>query len=257
MVARSHYRVLIVALVCAYGAPVRAQSSSARELFQQGVSALEEERFEAAVESFLQARELEERPATVCNLALAYDRWGEHELDALEAYVRCAELDRTGARQTAALARVRELGILIRAQERLQSPREPADLTTPENNRAPPEVVAEPPLASPAPPTPRETSSPSDALLVSGAVMVGASAVLWVLGAVVLDTSATGADRLADRYPDREIPRTLEDGSPNPDVALLESLETSNTAGVVSLIAAATLSVSGIVSMILSWVIDE
>src|SRR5690606_12968448 len=65
-------------------------------LFQAGVEHLREERFEEAADAFRASYQLEPRVATMCNLALSYDRWGEHRSPALHAYRTCARDDESG-----------------------------------------------------------------------------------------------------------------------------------------------------------------
>lgn len=66
-----------------------AQTRSARDFFLDGQAAYQQGNYEAAIESWRQAYELDPRPALQFNLAQAYGRLGrfEEERDALRSYV--------------------------------------------------------------------------------------------------------------------------------------------------------------------------
>ncbi|MFT5359102.1 MAG: Tfp pilus assembly protein PilF, partial [Polyangiales bacterium] len=90
------------------------ESTEAHEvLFQRAVEALRQSQYEVASRSFEESLRLQPQAKTACNLALAYDRWGGHEVEARDAYVRCAELDQDGRFRDHALARAAALRDVI------------------------------------------------------------------------------------------------------------------------------------------------
>lgn len=88
---------------------VAAQTPEADARFEQGVELLRQSRFEEAAEAFRQSYRLAPRVTTMCNLALTYDRWGDHPELAVRAYRTCSRDDDTGRFGTFATRRVSEL----------------------------------------------------------------------------------------------------------------------------------------------------
>ena len=96
---------LLAALMVLAPARARGEAAGAAELYRQGVEAFEEGNYDDAASLFRLSYEMDSRAATMCNLALAYDRWEDHEQQALEAYRRCAEEDAEGRFRDHALER--------------------------------------------------------------------------------------------------------------------------------------------------------
>lgn len=102
----------ILALACLAAAPAAAQDEQARarQLFEQGVTAMDAGNLGAATRSFQQSYQLYPRASTACNMALALERSGR-ACDAHSWYRQCAALDTAGRfrdhanRQAAALQR--------------------------------------------------------------------------------------------------------------------------------------------------------
>ena len=278
MVPRGHHRVLIgrgasplragaiVAAACLLAASASAQEEDdARALFERGVEALEADRYEEAVEVFERARSIEERVSTICNLALAYDRWGGHEWEALAAYLRCAERDGAGPRRAAALSRARELGVLIRARE--AAPPTSGDEGTEDAVSTPEEAAAAavdadsatpraPPIAEPAPIAQSASAESPPPLVPVGLSLLASSVVPWIVGGLSVASSTAAADALRTRYPDGAIPARRSDGSPNPDVTLLSELETAHGAGIAALVGAGVLALTGAVLLVVGLVVE-
>lgn len=125
---RHHHRIaltLIAATVwLAAGARVEAQdeepaigAEEAQRLFDAGVVHLRESRFEQAAAAFRRSYRGSPRVETMCNLALTYDRWGEHRDLALRAYRTCARDDAIGRFREYAERRVAEIEREIALEE--------------------------------------------------------------------------------------------------------------------------------------------
>ncbi len=134
---------------------VRARADderAAKQLFSRGVERLLSSDYATAAAAFRQSYELRPRPAALCNLALTYNRWGGHEVEAADAYRRCADSDASGRLRDYALARIEALRTAVPPP----APREPA--------AAPPSIPAggaTAPDASPPPSTASASPAPS------------------------------------------------------------------------------------------------
>jgi len=113
---RHHHRISYALTLLAWGVlgtPAHAQPSdepgAAQASFDEGVVHLREERFEEAAQAFRAAYRETPRVEAMCNLALTYDRWGDHIDRALSAYRTCARDDETGRYRGFAERRVAEL----------------------------------------------------------------------------------------------------------------------------------------------------
>lgn len=127
-----------------------ARADEAPALFKRGVEALRAKDFAAAAMAFQQSYAQSPKAATMCNLALTYDRWAGHVAEAIESYRKCAEDDESGRFRDHALERARQL----REQQAASPPpppveAKPAPPDEPEKKPAEPPVVAPPPVASP------------------------------------------------------------------------------------------------------------
>jgi hypothetical protein len=142
---------------------VVAHADDATALFKRGVESLRAQDYAAAATAFQQSYALSPKEATMCNLALTYDRWPGHVADAIESYRKCAEDDTSGRYRDHALERARQL------REQLA-----ATAPSPEEPRPAPKVEPKPePLPSPppvvAPPPPVATPTPAPAVVVQSA----------------------------------------------------------------------------------------
>jgi Flp pilus assembly protein TadD len=111
---------VVAALWCA-----AASADDAPALFKRGVEALRKSDFAAAADAFQQSYALSPKAATMCNLALTYDRWGGHVGEAVDAYAKCAEDDTSGRFVEHALARARELRVQLAAAPPSAKPEAP------------------------------------------------------------------------------------------------------------------------------------
>lgn len=197
MEGRSHHRYrIIAALACASfltstlaarpaaAEPLEAEASA---LFKRGVAALQKNSFALAVDMFKRSYELNPKAATICNLAITYDRWPGHEADALTAYRTCAEDDRSGRFRDHALERSRTLRTQIPQPDPEpepvpepvhQPPRQPEPVPTPLPPPPRPIQLA-PPILVPVQPAKRESRH---RLLISGGIITGLGVVLLAAG---------------------------------------------------------------------------
>ena len=111
----------LAAALLATPTPTHAQED-ARSLFRAGVESLREGEFTDAERAFLASYEIEPRAATLCNLALTYDRWGGHEEQAARAYERCAAEDDTGRYRAHATQRASDIRQALSLRQALGSP---------------------------------------------------------------------------------------------------------------------------------------
>jgi hypothetical protein len=86
-------------------------SGGAEELFRRGIEAFRAEDYAAAVSLLRLSYSMQPRPETQCNLGLAFERWGGHEAEAIEAYRQCAAEDATGRFRARALQKARDLEV--------------------------------------------------------------------------------------------------------------------------------------------------
>lgn len=156
--------LIVIASVLALAAPAAAQEEAgtrdaeARALFEAGVLAFDDERYEDALGHFRRAYELSGRPALLHNVGLAAERAGREAdaLDAFEAYLRAVP---DAANRAEVEARIDELRADV------------ADAT---------------PAASPAGPRPERDSgwilgrTWTWIALGAAAVLGGAAAVVWM-----------------------------------------------------------------------------
>lgn len=118
--------ILVLASPC--GAAAQDARSRARTLFEQGVEAMQAERFQQAAEAFRASYDALPRVATMCNLALAYDRWGAYPEVAAESYERCAAEDTSGRFRQHAEQRASELRAELEAGTQPEASTAPAPL---------------------------------------------------------------------------------------------------------------------------------
>ena len=126
--ARRRVRAALVAMALGLGlglgAPVRAQEpgeagedaeasedvEASVRLFEEGVAHLRAGHFDEAARAFRASYRIERRVATMCNLAVTYDRWGpDHRAQAIRAYRSCALDDPSGRFSSYAQRRAGEL----------------------------------------------------------------------------------------------------------------------------------------------------
>jgi len=148
---------------------------------------------------------MEARVATMCNLALTYDRWDGHEAQALDAYRRCAEDDDEGRFQEHALERSRALRETLATSGGTQTSGDPGSTEEPPPPREAPSssivVVSVPAQPEPLPP-PRQRRP----LLWTGLVVeiLGLASLATAMG---LHIWAEGVyDQLSEQYGDDPIP---------------------------------------------------
>ncbi len=252
--------------------PTGNVEADARERFERGVDALNRGAFELAAEYFEGSFERVPRAATMCNLALTFDRWGGHECDAMNAYSQCADLDRSGRLRDHAVERAEALQSEFDCGGPAPPDPTPPDATPPDTRppgATPPGLpITAPwqgapiasPFATPAPgvttveaqdpivisgPTAPTTDPPSRSpgLLIAGVIAaVGAAA--SVTGAILLAQSASrDVDDLWNRYPYGMIP------AGTPDADELASAHTASNISIALYITAGVLG-AGSVAMI-------
>lgn len=138
---RHHHRIALALIAASsLGAlPARAQDA-AQAAFDEGVEHLRAERFREAARAFRASYREAPRVEAMCNLALTYDRWGDHLDPALRAYRTCARDDASGRYRGFAERRSAELEReLALAEEAEPEPgAEPAPEPEPEVAPAPP-----------------------------------------------------------------------------------------------------------------------
>ena len=193
-----------------------------RALFQRGVTALREGRHGDAAAAFEQCHAATGSVAAMCNLAIAYERWGEHVQAAIDAYDRCAAQDWGGRYHEHAAERA----VALRAQlggptgNAVNGPADP--LPVGGGNGAPnPFVAMVPPAAGPGVPAAPPIDQPGDddggrshPLLWTGVGVAGLALVAGIGGAWAMSGAQDEADAL-----DRALMggRTIAAGSPAHD----------------------------------------
>jgi hypothetical protein len=190
----------ILALALPPAASAQSPGAAADDMFKRGVEAYRGGNYEKAADLFARAYALDPRPATVCNLALSYDKWGGHEIDAFQAYLKCAEGDSTGRYRAHAFQRARAL----RETLARSVPDAPASDS----------VSSEPAKAEPAKTEPAAGTSPLTIRPPSRAYL-WASAGSAVLGATALTFGIVYTNRARDTADDleREYGTTIPRGS--------------------------------------------
>ena len=197
---------LAAALLFCFPGIVHAQNTESSEehevLFQEAVEALRLSQYELAVASFEASLSLDPQAKTACNLALSYDRWGGHEVQARDAYVRCAELDQGGRFRDHALARAAALREVIAARppDIRPDPVDPVVVRAADPVRDyEPRPVAEPTTVPP----PRGLLWAGIAFTVAGAAALGS-------GITPTLSAAADSDTILAKYSNRMIPSTDE-----------------------------------------------
>jgi hypothetical protein len=208
-------RVAIAMVAIGLSSGASAQTY-ARALFQQGVEALRQDRFSDAEAAFVASYSAEPHAATLCNLALMYERWPNHLPQAIDAYDRCASEDRTGEYADHA----RERSSSLRSMMARSQPAGPT--MSPAVTYAPPTAIGATSTYSTTYPTAYDPGySPTYGWLAGGIVasVIGVGAI--ITGFVLAELSYSIDDELYSRYPNLMIPETIG-GAPNPDVELLD-----------------------------------
>ncbi|MCC6874712.1 MAG: hypothetical protein IT378_10445 [Sandaracinaceae bacterium] len=209
----------------------RAQDGGASiERFDAGVALLRDGRHAEAAAAFRESYRLAPRAATMCNLALTYDRWGpEHHAQAVRAYRTCARDDESGRFRSFAERRVIELEreLVLADQGSDGDPDSQEERRRDEPREGPREEPREEPREGPRSETgPAAPLAPRDhSLLVAGAVRGARAGGAVVPGAVLaLDAQATFDALLADLGASRVV------ASGSPEHARLSSAQASATA---------------------------
>lgn len=217
---------MIVSSPCAS----RAQDGGASiERFDAGVALLRDGRHAEAAAAFRESYRLAPRAATMCNLALTYDRWGpEHHTQAVRAYRTCARDDESGRFRSFAERRVIELEreLVLAEQGSDGDPDSQEERRRDEPRDAPRDEPRDEPRSEPRSETgPAAPLAPDHSLLVAGAVLGALSIGAFVAGAVLaLDAQATFDALLADLGASRVV------ASGSPEHARLSSAQASATA---------------------------
>lgn len=172
-------------------AAAETPENEASTLFKRGVAALQKNSFALAVDMFKRSYDLNPKAATICNLAITYDRWPGHEADALTAYRTCAEDDRSGRFRDHALERSRTLRTQLPPQTDPEPEPVPVPVPVPQPVRQPsprqtepappppPPIQLAPPVLVPVQPAKRESRH---RLLISGGVITALGVVLLAAG---------------------------------------------------------------------------
>lgn len=156
----------------------------------RGVELAQQGRWEEAAAAFQASLDADPRPEPACNLGLTYERWGGHVQEAIDAYQRCAELDRDGRFRDHALERSAALRPML--------------ATEPDS----PFVSAPPPtdVAPVAPIVPVVTDGPRNertwALFWGGVASAVVGGALFAGGAVAAGNARDDEDILYMRYPE-------------------------------------------------------
>lgn len=214
-----------MALLLSVPSALRAQEADSTEehevLFVQAVEALRLSQFEVASRQFVESLRLRPQAKTACNLALTYDRWGGHEVEARDAYFRCAELDQGGRFRDHALARAAALREVIAAR-----PPDERRTPDPDPDTGDPDVVHQDPLGQDAldqndrdefnqrdgqgdrRPVDPPTSRPARGLLWAGVAFAVVGVVTVGSGVAPTRSAGRDSDMILDKYPLRAISAT-------------------------------------------------
>jgi len=168
---------------------------TASSLFKEGVEQLRGGNLPVAADRFKRSQALEPRAATMCNLALTYERWPAHESEAIAAYKSCAELDGSGRFQAHARERARAIEADLIAHPRPKLPPDPTPTPTPASEPAPPAPTPEPTVVAPEPPPSPPSRGSRRLLWASLGTAVGALATLGV-GLALVETARSDTDQL-------------------------------------------------------------
>ncbi|MCA9606771.1 MAG: hypothetical protein KC619_14295 [Myxococcales bacterium] len=144
---RHDHRIAFALIAASLVAPIaRAQDvDAAQAAFDEGVEHLRAERFHEAARAFRASYREAPRVEAMCNLALTYDRWGDHLDPALRAYRTCARDDESGRYRGFAERRSAE----IERELALSETAEPEPPPDPEPPASEPDLA---PAPAPAPP---------------------------------------------------------------------------------------------------------
>ncbi len=231
--------LLLAASLCST-ATTHAQDEAvldARAYFEAGLRALEAEDYPQAAQLFQSSYAQSPRTSTLCNLALTFDRWGDHRAQAIQAYDRCALEDESGRFRAHATDRAAALRAELEASPTIGPAEEGSSSEAwerPEDGTPTGRIDVDAPEGAPAPEAPSEPRP----LLYLGiaAVVVGAGA---LTAGVVLHLGVNRDDEyLQMTYPDMRIP-------PGPDADLLEDAETRRTFSIVAYAAGGLLMAAG------------
>jgi tetratricopeptide (TPR) repeat protein len=159
--------VAAIAIAIACGGVARAAApaprDAARSAFQEGERSFQLGKFEAAIEAYERAFNLDPQPAFIFNIALAHRRQFEidgaleHLLRARELYRNYLKLDPGSANRPGVEKLIAELGTRIDQLRASANPTEPPAVSPiPAAPRAPPGE----PVSPPTPPTPPTTTQP-------------------------------------------------------------------------------------------------
>ncbi len=180
----SPFAVLLALL--ALPALASAQADQADPDFDRGVESLRTAHYADAETAFRASLAAAPRAATYCNLALTYERWGDHRREAAAAYEDCAEADDSGRFRAHALERASTIRAELRAERAVEPP-------NPFGENGPPDGEVDPPETGPATHD-REQTDTSYALLGAG---IGATAVGVALVSVAAALAGKGRDDVA------------------------------------------------------------
>ena len=198
-------RLAVLAVAMCITSVVAAQSSEADSARRRGVELAQQQRWEEAAAAFHASLDAEPRPESACNLGLTYERWGGHVQAAIDAYQRCAELDRDGRFRDHALERSAALRPQL-AQEQ-QSPFV-ADPPAP-IEASDPVVQAQPtPVAPMVPVVTGPRHQRTWALFWGGVASTVVGGALLAGGAVAAGNAREDEDILYTLYPNRLIDST-------------------------------------------------
>jgi hypothetical protein len=233
----------------ASGAAQQQPPPEAGERFRAGVAALRAEDYAAAAEAFQRSWELDPRAATMCNLALTFDRWPGHAELAVQAYDRCAQDDASGRFRDHAIERSRVL-----RDELSRGGAVPPDRPPPDRPGGAPDPFvgqASPPPGAGAPPpgnawaitAEQAAAEPerSHGLLYGGLVAAGLGAIAFGIGAALILDAAADEAYLAREYDDGRIP--IPRDSAHAD--LLSSAESQASTGVILYVVSGALAALG------------
>ncbi len=151
--------VAVAVIACATGAHAAPPRENAKAMFQDGERNFQLGKFEAAIEAYERAFNLDPQPAFIFNIALAHRRQYEidgkleHLLRARELYRNYLKLDPDSPNRPGVEKLITELGARIDQARagRVEPPPAAVASAPPPPPAAPPPVVAPPPPAAPTP----------------------------------------------------------------------------------------------------------
>lgn len=184
-------------------AEAAALDRAARELFAAGMAAVEDSRFDSAVEQFQRAYDLSHRPALLYNVGYAADRARQDEV-ALQAYEEYVRLAPDGEYRARAETRIAFIAELLAEAAPTAPEREPA--AAPRTEAAPASTVEA---------ATEVTAADLSATEVTAADLTGAHWTL-ALGAVL---AASGGTALAFGFVDQDAVENPRSGAPWDEVS--------------------------------------